>query len=119
MTTGATRGIELEIEGMTCAGCVPHVESTLSSVEGITSVDVEYPSGRATVMVEGPVEPGALVGALADTPYSARAAPGLDDSAPSLNGGRSGYELAVIGGGSAGFAAAIRAVELGARVVMV
>ena len=30
-----------------------------------------------------------------------------------------GYDLAILGGGSAGFAAAIRAVELGARVVMV
>ena len=29
------------------------------------------------------------------------------------------YDLAILGGGSAGFAAAIRAVELGARVVMV
>ena len=119
MTTGATRSIEFEIKGMTCAGCVSHVESTLSSVEGITSVDVEYPSGRVTVMVEGPVDPDALVGALADSPYSVRAVPGLDDSAPSMNGGRSGYELAVIGAGSAGFAAAIKAVELGARVVMV
>ena len=70
-------------------------------------------------MVEGPVEPDALVRALADTPDSARVVPGLDDSAPSVNGDPSGYELAVIGGGSAGFAAAIRAVELGTRVVMV
>ena len=119
MTTRATRGIELKIDGMTCEGCIPHVESTLSSVDGIRSVDVHYPSGRAIVTVELPVEPEALVGALADTPYSARVVPGLDDSAPSVNGDPSGYELAVLGAGSAGFAAAIRAVELGARVVMV
>lgn len=37
------------------------------------------------------------------------------------NGGRSGrdFDLVVVGGGSAGFAAAIRAAELGARVAMV
>lgn len=36
-----------------------------------------------------------------------------------MNGGLETYDLAVLGGGSAGFAAAIRAAEKGARVVMV
>ena len=36
-----------------------------------------------------------------------------------MNGSFGSYDLAVLGGGSAGFAAAIRAVEKGARVVMV
>ncbi len=36
-----------------------------------------------------------------------------------MNNGFGSYDLAVLGGGSAGFAAAIRAVEKGARVVMV
>lgn len=36
-----------------------------------------------------------------------------------MNGGSEAYDLAVLGGGSAGFAAAIRGAEKGARVVMV
>lgn len=42
-----------------------------------------------------------------------------DAGTPSVNGAPGSYGLAVLGGGSAGFAAAIRAVELGARVAMV
>lgn len=117
--TKITHGIELEIEGMTCGSCVAHVESRLSSVAGVTSVEVQYPSGRASVMTGGSVEPQALVDVLANTPYSARSVPGTGEGEPSENGKSGGYGLAVIGGGSAGFAAAIRAVELGARVVMV
>ena len=70
-------------------------------------------------MVEDLVGPGQLVEALVGTPYSATVVPNPTDGAVSTNGSSDGYALAVIGGGSAGFAAAIRAVELGARVAMV
>ena len=114
-----TRQIDLSIEGMTCASCVAHVESTLAAVEGVTSAAVQYAAGTAAVMVETTLEAEALVEALDGTPYSARAVEVPDLGAPSANGAPGTYDLAVVGGGSAGFAAAIKAVELGARVVMV
>ena len=45
------RQIDLDIQGMTCGGCVGHVESRLAAVEGVTSATVHYPAGTAAVMV--------------------------------------------------------------------
>jgi mercuric reductase len=103
-----TRTIELAIDGMTCGSCVSHVEERLAAVEGVETTEVAYPAGTAAVTVGASVDATALIGALADTPYSATAVAELE-----------AYGLAVIGGGSAGFSAAIRAVEKGARVVMI
>lgn len=113
------RTIELEIDGMTCSGCVPHVEASLGAVEGVTSVDVRFPERSAAVTVEAGVEATAIVGSLAATPYSATPIPTLPSGSDSNGDGSGRRTLAVLGGGSAGFAAAIRAVEAGARVVMI
>ncbi len=113
-----TRQIDLKIDGMTCGSCVPHVEERLSSVEGVTATDVRYPEGSAEVTVEESLEASLLVEALSGTSYSATPLSTFGVEPP-VNGGAVGRTLAVVGGGSAGFAAAIRAVEAGARVVMV
>jgi P-type Cu+ transporter len=41
--------VELNIQGMTCAGCVRSVEKTLSRVPGVTDASVDLAAGRATV----------------------------------------------------------------------
>jgi mercuric reductase len=131
------RRISLDIEGMTCGSCVPHVEERFAAVDGVTEMDVRYPEGSAQLTVEVDVDPDALVEALTGTPYSATLAVDavvdvvvdvareavVDAADGGRNGvgggGHDGRLLAVVGGGSAGFAAAIRAVEAGARVVMI
>ena len=118
MTT-EMRQIDLDIEGMTCGGCATHVESWLAAVEGVASASVQYAAGTAAVLVDPTLDAEALVGALEGTPYSAQTVEVPDPGTPSVNGAPDGYDLAVLGGGSAGFAAAIRAVEQGARVAMV
>jgi Cu+-exporting ATPase len=45
----ANEQIALNIGGMTCASCVRHVESALSSVEGVSSTNVNLATERATV----------------------------------------------------------------------
>ena len=47
----------LAIEGMTCNGCVRHVDAALKKVPGVTAVEVSLAEGRAKVVHEGPVEP--------------------------------------------------------------
>lgn len=52
----------LTVTGMNCNHCRATVERTLASVEGVTSVDVDLQSGKATVI--GNVELSALVAAV-------------------------------------------------------
>ena len=47
--TGSLDTVHLSVGGMTCASCVFHVESALSSVEGVESVAVNLATERATV----------------------------------------------------------------------
>lgn len=121
--------LELKIEGMTCASCALHVEKALSSVPGVEEVRVPgWQSGRAEVVLADEVAPAALEAVVEQAGYRAS----LASSAPApeehraqavpflAKGQREGHiHLMVIGGGSAGFAAAIRGAELGYRVALV
>jgi len=66
------RPVDLEIEGMTCASCVARVEKALKSVPGVTSAAVNLATERATVT--GSADLAALMRAVADAGYAARAA---------------------------------------------
>lgn len=112
--------ILLRVEGMSCDSCAEHVTRALKGVPGVVEVDVPgWRSARAEVMAEPDVLDEALVRAVEAAGY--RATVIERHPTPTLRrspGGR-GYDLMVIGGGSAGFAAAIKAAELGANVAMV
>lgn len=74
MTTDApeTTVTDLDIEGMTCASCVRRVEKALGKVPGVTEVNVNYATERATVSHEGEVHTHELVQAVSDAGYSAK-----------------------------------------------
>ena len=44
-----TQKTSLQITGMTCATCVAHVEEALKSVSGVSAVNVNLASEKATV----------------------------------------------------------------------
>lgn len=48
-TTHETVFIDVAIEGMTCTGCESTIESTIASLNGITSVDANHASGSAKI----------------------------------------------------------------------
>ncbi len=131
----AKERFELRITGMTCDGCAEHVTRALEGVAGVMEAHVPgWRSGRAEVVGEG-VDPEALVRAVEVAGYGAEVVartpePATPDGgsgakvelrirAPEAEGAGEGAEVMVIGGGSAGFAAALRAAELGARVTLV
>jgi len=59
------RTVVLSIGGMTCAvNCPPRVEAALESVAGVQEATIDYDARTATVLVQGEVEPGALISAL-------------------------------------------------------
>ena len=41
--------IFLEVQGMSCGGCVKSVTAALTRVPGVSTVNVDLPAGRATV----------------------------------------------------------------------
>jgi mercuric reductase len=109
---------ELEIRGMTCADCAVHVREALERA-GAHEVTIDWRRGRGTIAAGGPSQ-AQMNEALAGTSYRIErvlgpAAGAGDDP----DRGARDYELVVLGSGSAAFAAAIRARDLGARVLMV
>jgi len=117
--------IELNIEGMTCDSCATHVESALKSVPGVENASVPgWESGRASVETSADVDITSLEAVVKEAGYSAAIKPktGQKRSAvPIIAKGQDGnhIHLMVIGGGSAGFAAAIKGSELGYKVALV
>ena len=68
-----TQEVSLNIEGMTCAACVGHVESALKAVPGVTEASVNLATERATVSVApGLATTEELVRSVEDAGYGAR-----------------------------------------------
>ncbi len=113
--------VTLQVEGMTCDGCARHVEGALRGVSGVEAVTVPtWQAGKATVVAGPGVSDDALTRAVEAAGYRAR----MRERRPVREGQRfpSGgeqYDLMVIGGGSAAFAAAIKGAELGAKVAII
>src|SRR5574341_2411631 len=114
--------ITLEVRGMTCESCATHVEKALRSVPGVDEARVPgWQSGRAMVRSSGDVTGEALATAVQQAGYRAtvRERWATEPASPESGGTSQDFDLMVIGGGSAAFAAAIRGAELGKRVAMV
>jgi mercuric reductase len=124
--------ITLQIEGMTCDSCAVHAQQALERVPGVRLASVSYPQRQAEIEVDTGVGLDPLVAAVAALGYRARlpdtpnTPSGLLDKALGGQGGetrRSGdgeaLHIAVIGSGGAAMAAALKAVEQGARVTLI
>lgn len=116
--TDTTKPTIVDVDGMTCESCARTVGAALEQA-GADHVEVDWRRGRATVN-DGTLDEARLDRALADTHYRARRivrstnAEGANDSAETRD-----HDLIVLGSGSAAFAAAIRARDLGKSVLMV
>ena len=123
----------LKITGMTCDSCAVHVKDALEKVPGVQAADVSYAKGSAKLAIEVGTSPDALTAAVAGLGYRATLADapsvstpgGLLDKMRDLLGrndktGSSGaLHIVVVGSGGAAMAAALKAVEQGARVTLI
>ena len=114
--------ITIRIEGMTCDGCARHVTEALKDVSWVEEAKVpSWKSGQATVIAESKVNDEVLIRAIREAGYRGvvRERRPLEEErrVPSAEGAE--YDLMIIGGGSAAFAAAIKAAEHGAKVAIV
>lgn len=114
-----SRSIRLSVEGMTCDHCAAGITKALQHVDGVHSAVVSFEEKSAIVDVEPGVRAEALVQAVTTAGrYRACVDEGPTPSGARVAGGDSS-DLLIIGGGSAAFAAAIRAASLGARATII
>ncbi|MFI8393868.1 mercury(II) reductase [Pseudomonas sp. AO-1] len=124
---------KLQIVGMTCASCVEHVKDALEKIPGVHQAEVSYASGKAELKADEGVSREQMQAAVEALGYRAafddstiQTRPGLLDKARGWLSGSTGagkedgrLHIAVIGSGGAAMAAALKAVEGGARVTLI
>src|SRR5712692_9595814 len=106
---------------MTCDHCERSVAKALQTVPGVHQVlEVSHADARARVMAGGDATADRIERAVAKAGYRARVnEPSKRAEAPTvITKGGCEFDLLIVGGGSAGFAAAIKAADLGVRVAM-
>ena len=59
----------IDVTGMGCTGCAQAVEDALTSISGVTAVDVDLEDDRVTV--DGDADPADLVAAIETSGYEA------------------------------------------------
>ena len=128
-----TEAITLHIDGMTCSSCAEHVRQVLEKVPGVRSASVSYPQQRAEIQAETSTKVTPLVAAVSALGYRAQLADApnqphglldkargwLDREQVKREDGKPALHVAVIGSGGAAMAAALKAVEQGARVTLI
>ncbi|PWB88867.1 MULTISPECIES: mercury(II) reductase [Methylocystaceae] len=124
--------VVLQIAGMTCGSCASHVEKALLEAPGVHEANVSYSEGTARVSGDESLDPAALSGAVQAAGYQAvvakhaRAASTTErwsgkirDREPEQERRGAPLHVGVIGSGGAAMAAALKAVERGARVTLI
>ncbi len=117
-----TEQVELRISGMTCEGCAEHVRRALKGVAGAYDVEVPgWQGGRAELVVDESVTDDTLTEAVGAAGYGAQVVSRtpLAEQVDAVRPGEAEIDLMILGSGSAAFAAAIRAAELGYSATMV
>ncbi len=107
----------VDVKGMTCDACEEHVTQALESV-GADDIVVSWRAGTA-VFSAAEVDEDGVANAVRDAGYEASGIRLVQPLERAARRDDVDWDLAIIGSGSAGFAAAIKATESGARVVMV
>jgi mercuric reductase len=124
----------LKIAGMTCDACATHVKEVLEKVPGVRHAVVSYSKGAAQLDLAPGTASATLTAAVAELGYKATLADapptenrtGLLEEVRGLVGGADRgsdderqLHVAVIGSGGAAMAAALKAVEQGAKVTLI
>lgn len=109
--------ITLNITGMTCDSCEGHVGDALISA-GLIDLEVDWRRGSAVGTDTGSFDVTNATDALKGSNYNIVSVSTPKDK-PTVAPGESDYDLLILGSGSAAFAAAIKARDLGATVAIV
>lgn len=112
------RKMRMRVEGMTCDHCEWTVERLLET-SGATDAKADWRRGEVTFSFEG--DTSAIHESFGESHYMPRDIETLETGSAVVTQARQGgeYDFVAIGAGSAAFAAAIRATNLGANVAIV
>lgn len=112
---------EVTVNGMTCTTCATHVQDALEKIPGVKSAVVSYPESRAQVMADTAVSHDQILATIAALGYQGliRVGDFKDETKPRDALAGAGLHIAVIGSGGAAMAAALKAVEQGAKVTLI
>ena len=112
---------EITVNGMTCTSCATHVKDALEKIPGVNAAVVSYPESRAQVMADTAVSHNQLLAAIAALGYQGSIRVGDFKDEPKIRDALegAGLHIAIIGSGGAAMAAALKAVEQGARVTLI
>jgi len=111
-----TKTVKFQISGMTCGGCAHTVERSVRGKNGLVEGKVSYKdkAGEFTFDAEKMTKEEIIAAINATGHYKVEG-----EITENTDGDSKQYDLIIIGGGSAAFAAAIRAEELGLTIMMV
>ncbi len=107
--------LNVSIRGMTCNGCARNIDRALTNKQGINNKTVSYPDGKAEISYDSDV---ITKEELIETINNIGHYKVTGEIESSENDGNR-FDLLIIGGGSAAFAAAIRTSELGGRSAII
>ncbi|GAB4207042.1 MAG: mercury(II) reductase [Sandaracinaceae bacterium] len=108
----------LTVEGMTCEHCARTIDDAVRAVPGVVEATTDHLAGETRVVAEVTVAGSALAAAIGSKSFRV-VGEKVRDLAPRSRKDEAELDLLIIGAGSAGFAAAIKATELGAKVAIV
>ncbi|HET54760.1 MAG TPA: mercury(II) reductase [Ignavibacteria bacterium] len=111
----AIKTLKLEISGMTCDHCAKTIEKKVSDVEGLVSKAVSYPEKNGEFQFDDEKTSSAEIVEAINSTKQYKVIKEISDSKEE----HANYDLIIIGGGSAAFAAAIKASELEKKVLMI
>ncbi len=112
--------LTLDVTGMTCDHCERAVADGLRAVPGVQTVlEVSHARGLARVSAGPGATPRRIEEAVRQAGYGAKVRDAPSGAGPAVHRRDDAFDLLIVGGGSAGFAAAIKGAELGARVGLI
>ncbi|BAI80382.1 mercuric reductase [Deferribacter desulfuricans SSM1] len=106
--------IRLRIIGMTCQHCAKTIKKAVEGLEDVEKVNIYFPQGYAEI--EGNSDVNKIIKVIEKAGYKAEKISIEKDVYISKD---HVYDLIIVGGGSAGFAAAIKVSELGGKALII
>lgn len=107
--------LNVSIRGMTCDGCARSIDRALSKKKGVENKSVSYSNGKAEIIFDSDtISKEELIDTINNTGHYK-----VTGEIKSSRNGENRFDLLIIGGGSAAFAAAIRTSELGGKAVII
>ncbi len=107
--------LNVSIRGMTCDHCAVSIDRALSKKQGISDKSVSYPDGKAEISYDpDAISKDEVIDTINNIGHYK-----VTGEIESSENDDNKFDLLIIGGGSAAFAAAIRTSELGGRAVII